>query len=493
MADNTDKLPSALQESIATAVAFATDDNGVLISNTIEISTFDSPYDDIVARCIEHRKKYHRAPGKQHIDDVFATILEDKTHKQNAAYHRIITAMLRQADGLDTLFIASKVSDFTRIRLMRAGIAEAVERYQKGGEGVTEDLEAIFRKCLRIRQGNKDYGFTEADDEALKFLDRDVNDFCQIGIPELDIHGCHPARTELLVFIAARNRGKSWWMHHIGKYAMMKGWRILHYTLENSPEMTSQRYFQSLFSGVKREGDYHYTILGEDNSNDSPKKEKLVPKFIVENREKTRSYLKHQVKEMGYRLENIRVRSFPTGQLSFAALEKDLDEIALVHKFYPDILLIDSPQLMKFDRKQEYIGLGELFINLRGLAVERNLSVVATHQGNRSAERSGTVYGHQISGSIDIIGIADNVITYSQTTSEEEHGLARLYLQKVRNDTARSTILISQHYPSGQFCLDSRYLTNQLRDTVRAYIGYQKGGEDDAEDDFEPERHSSRR
>jgi len=493
MADD-DKLPQAIQESIVTAIAFCSDDNSALISNLADPETFDPPLDDIAYRCLEHRRKYKRAPGREHMDDVFAHELEDK--KLNQQYYRLLQPMSANADRLDTTYVLNNISDFTQLRKLRQGIARAAEHYQshqKGGKSSSEisaDLKEIFRECLRIQEGPRDYGFSMADDAALGFLDKNPNDSCPLNIPEVDRVGCIPTKQELLVFMAARNRGKSFFAHHCGKFALLHGWTVFHYTLENSPEMSAQRYYQMLFSGTRhakdprnKDGKFIYTPLREDDGELVHQLiERVVPiNFVIDRATDTRAYLKRRVKEENYRMQNLRLRRFPTGKLSFDMLEQDLDEIQLVHKQRPDLLIIDSPQLMKYDRRHTFEMLGELYANLRGLAVERNLAVVATHQGNRKSESASIVTGSQIAGSIDILGIADNAITYSQTASEETKGLARLYLQKVRNDNARDMVLISQHYPSGQFCMDSHNMSRALRDMVSAYTGKQRVN-DDADD-----------
>jgi hypothetical protein len=78
MAGNDDRIPLSVQQSIATAIAFSDDDNTRYVASTVDINLLDAPLDDIVARCLEYRKKYQQAPGAHHIDEVLASILEEK-------------------------------------------------------------------------------------------------------------------------------------------------------------------------------------------------------------------------------------------------------------------------------------------------------------------------------------------------------------------------------------------------------------------------------
>lgn len=495
MAD--DKLSHSIQESITVAVALVNDNNASVIANMVETNLFDQPLNTIVARALEYRKEFNRPPGKQHIDDVLADIIEDSDNKLRQTYVRIIDSMVEQADGLNTDFVLRKVSEFNLMRTMRIGITTAAERYNQGGDNLTEDLADIFRQYSRLKQKTRDYGFTLNQSRALNFLynlqDQQSTNFCKIGIPEMDDHGVHPTRKELLLFIAARNRGKSQFLGHCAKQALLSHqpgstlskWNTVYYTLENSPEMTAMRLFQALFSGVRREqptadgkGTIPYKwlelIAKEDNKTDFVE-HTIKPDFVIANTQDSIDFLKRKMEERRHQLESIRIRSFPTGRMSFDDLQRDLDELAIVEKFEPDIILIDMPQLMRLNRsKQGWESLEELTVDLRGLAVDRNLAMVVPQQGNRASESANEIRSFHGSGSIGMFGIADNCITYSQTDAEEEHGTARLYAAKVRNDAARFGVLITQHYPTGQFCMSSRYLTKDLKKQVDEYIGTRK-------------------
>ena len=492
MAQDAGKFKGSHQESIATAIAMVDDDNSSIIANMVEVELFDPPYDDIVARCVAHRRKFKHPPGKGHIDDVFAHIFEDAKHKSTGQYDSVITKMVEQSARIDTAYVLAEVDNFMRLRKMRAGIAHAVDRYQQGGERVMDDLEEIFRQNLRIRNQARDYGFTLADPRAMDFLDRSENDYCNIGIKELDERGVVPTRGQVLAFLSPPNRGKSLFCTHCGKYALLKGWTAAHYTLENSAAMTAQRYFQTLFNGVRRNDKYFYT---EFDRNDDPvtlRTQALTPDFVIENRDETVAYLTKQTKQWRDKLDNLRIREFPSGKLSFEMLEQDLDELAIAYKFVPDLLIIDMPELMKLPRshgsEQDWSAIGTLITNIRGLAVERNMAVVVPQQGNRSSNTAKSIQAQHGAGAFKIFGVADNMITYSQTRSEEERGLARIYTQKVRNDRARMTLVITQSYDSGQFCMDSYPMTSKLRDAIRDYTGYKTGEADDDDDEYEEPR-----
>lgn len=489
MAADDSKFPGSHQESIAAAIALIDDANSSLVANLVEVELFDQPYDDIVARCVAHRREYDRPPGRQHMDDVFAHIFEDRHHKAYTQYDTIIRKMIVQATNLDTGYVLSIASAFMQKRRMRASIAQAAERYNQGDENLLEDLKGIARGMLKIGDEQRDYGFSLADSRALGFLDRDSRDYCNIGIKELDERGCVPTKREYLAFLSPPNRGKSFFLTHCGKFGMLKGWSIVHYTLENSDDMTAQRYFQTIFSGVRHEGPNRYVALNKDDSGEVRlRTETFTPDFVIDDQATTTKFLTRRVDEWRAKLDRLRIRRFPSGKMTIEMLERDLDELRIAHNFEPDMLLLDMPQLMKLPRRsrgeEDWSALSQLVTELRGLAVERDLAVVAPQQGTRASNTAKSVQAQHGSGAFNIFGIADNMITYSQTPSEEKHGLARLYTQKVRNDRARMTILITQHYDSGQFCMDSCLMSNKMRDQIKEYTGYQSG-EDEEDDEYE--------
>jgi hypothetical protein len=90
-----DALPSRIQDSVLAALVFADDDNGNLIANIVEPDTLDQPLDDFAYRCLEYRKQYKRPPGRAHLDDLVAHVLDNPDHKQHRTYQQLIDGLLK--------------------------------------------------------------------------------------------------------------------------------------------------------------------------------------------------------------------------------------------------------------------------------------------------------------------------------------------------------------------------------------------------------------
>jgi len=125
------------------------------------------------------------------------------------------------------------------------------------------------------------------------------------------------------------------------------------------------------------------------------------------------------------------------------------------NRFVPDLLVLDYPDLMDIDKDNYRLGLDEVYKQVRGICVQRNLAGAVVSQGNRSSERAKKVKNDNVAEAWSKIAHADCVITYNQTEPEHQMGLARLYVSAGRNDEDKITIIISQNYAMGSFVVDS--------------------------------------
>ncbi|KAH0548131.1 hypothetical protein GP486_008138 [Trichoglossum hirsutum] len=159
-------------------------------------------------------------------------------------------------------------------------------------------------------------------------------------------------------------------------------------------------------------------------------------------------------------LDNIIVKQFATGHLTLPMLRAYLDSLESNERFIPDLLIIDYPDLMKIDKDNFRLGIDEIYKEIRGEAVNRNLALAVVSQGNRSSENAKKVTGGHVAEAWSKIAHADCVITYNQTEAEAKLGLARLYVTGGRNDEDKINLVISQNYATGVFAVDSILMSN---------------------------------
>jgi hypothetical protein len=475
MADE-DRLSSSLQESILTLLCFD-EKHGAQVVGLLAPEHFEEPYNDIAGRALDYRKRYGKAPGAAHIDDLFDHVLGDSKNKRAPTYKRILSGLLHQAAGLNPDYILTRVNEFIQRQTIKLGVLEAGNRLMQGGELVSEEVLAILNKTLRTRIEPLSVGTFLSDPRALNFLDT-VEDIMPTGIKELEARGVGPARKEMLLFIAPRKRGKSWFVIHIGRVNALHRHRVLHLTLEMSEDRVFQRYFQQLFAVPKRKDPFNQTIFEYDELERVTgfRIDQIKPEISLRDSGIRKYFADHQ-SQWGARFNKLLVKQFPTKQLTVDGYMSFLDGLDATLHFIPDIVIIDYPDLMQHKGKDPRIALGESFERLRGVAVERNHALVVPTQGNRTTETASTTKSADISEDISKVATADTILTYSQTKDEKQLGLARLLVANMRNDDDGWSVLLSQSYKTGQFLVSSAYMNNNYFDVVKGHLG-QGGGED---------------
>ena len=98
---------------------------------------------------------------------------------------------------------------------------------------------------------------------------------------------------------------------------------------------------------------------------------------------------------------------------------------------------------------------GVLIKDLRGLAIEYNAALATASQSNREGAGAKTVTALHAAEDFSKVATSDIVISYSRTQFEYELNLARLTVNKSRDDFDKFTVLLSQAYAVGQFCTDA--------------------------------------
>lgn len=444
-----------LGENLLTLLAFD-EVRGPIIRNTVELNLFGGQHKVIAAAVYDYIDKYKKPP-QAHLPDILDDKLNSDNKREAQLYHDLITSMHEAKDGINAEYVMTELETFVRRQSYRSIAVDLVKALQRDTEESLADAEQLIRKAQHSSLSLFDPGTRLSDNlRALEFLDRERITF-PTGIPEFDKRGFGPTRKEQWLFIAPTGKGKTWGLIHLAKMAIMQRLRVVHITLEVSEEIAAQRYFQALFAMAKRDEILKVTkfkkdelgrIVDYDRINVTPSlslddphiKDKLIKKI---------DQWKDRI------LKNVIIKEFPTGTLTVPRLNAYLDNLEQQERFVPDLLITDYPDLMKISPDNQRLELGRTYIDLRGVAVARNLASAVVTQGNRASADAKVVKSSHVAEDWSKIAGADVVITYSQTEAEKMLGLARLYVAKGRNDSDGITVVISQQYGIGAFVADS--------------------------------------
>lgn len=472
-----DKLSSSLQESLLTLLAF-NEPLGRIAANMVTSDLFEPPYRDIAEKVLMYRNRFGEAPGVSHLDDLFDFILEGKDDSKRAIYQELLSGMLAQSESLNAVYVSQRISEFIRRQTLKGGVLKAADRYQQGGDTVADDVERILGDALKQRVLSQDPGtFMNDASRVLAFMDNPPESW-RLGIKELDRFNLGPTRKEQLLFVAPRKKGKTWFLTHVAKHARVQRAKVMHFTLEMSEARCSQRYLQSFFAIAKRRENFPLTELEIDQLGNLTglATNMINPRMSYDDPE-IRRKVERRMGEAGTLLAGLCVKEFPSGAMTIARMNAHLDYMDSVHHFQPDIIIVDYPDLMEVDAKNLRVSLGQIYVNLRGVAGERNAAMVVPTQSNRESSTAKVVNESHVSEDISKIATADLVLTYSQTDAEKALGLARLFVSNARNDRDRFIVLVTQAYDTGQFALNSAPINSQYNTMLKRAAGIEEDDE----------------
>lgn len=466
------QLSSAKQEALIALLCYDTTPGGPsFLLAIVPPEQYDPYYRDLAEQAALHIEKYGRPPGEHTIDLILT--LKERNPESADIYDKIFQSLQVTKDGVDREFVIAEASLFARYQRLKRGVTTAVKHLQQGvGEGEILEAEAALRGSLEATVNLVDPGcFIHDTKRSLAFLDKRHEAF-PTGIKEIDQKGLGPGRKRLHVMMGQTGMGKSWWLIHLAKQALLHSMSVVYVTCELSEMDVCQRYIQSVL-GLSTEPDEKcvYRIFESDELG---RFEKMTQKTVKAKGsfkdEGIRVYLEKKVGALRRRAPLV-IREFPSGTLSANELEAYLDHLAMVHSLVPDLLIIDYADEMQIDENNYRLSVAALYRRLRALAQKRNLAVATASQGNREGGKVKIQRTSHLAESHAKGTIADIVITYNQTDSEHELQLARLFMAKGRSARDRFTILISQAYELGQFVVDSAGMVTRYWDAIHDLNG----------------------
>lgn len=448
-------MGTALQENVLTLMCFSTEHVSTIVEN-VTPQTFDNEiYANIAKAAAKYFRKYGR-PVSEHLPDVLDRHLR-KGREEARDYRAVVRALIDYKDRIHSRYVMEELELFIRSQEFKKRVKKAIELYQ------AEKLDAAeleLKKVESSRVSTFDPGIVFGRDmrKTLAFLHNDEDHLYITGIGPLDELGISPARGELFVIVALPGHGKSWAMIHITKMNLLTRCSVAYVSLEMSQDKISMRTVQSMFGVSKNSTEVRNTRLAISD-------EGVVTGLAIRNLNSIKSFKDDGIEAfLTDRLQNVRriqnlyIKQFPTGQLSVDMLRAYLDNLATFHGQLPDILVVDYADLMQLDAAHLRVDTGRVYKELRGIAVEYDIAVVTASQANRAGEGTRVLTRKNLAEDFSKVAIADNVITYNQSPIELERGLARLYVDKARNDRRGDMILLTQNYTIGQFCLQAARL-----------------------------------
>jgi len=368
--------------------------------------------------------------------------LSDERSKETKLYR----LYLKKIKGLDTnkKYVVSQLIEWIQYQQLTGAILKSADLIkEKKYREIKQTVLEAFNTELNVYDVGEDFWdfvYTGEDD---------IDVVCKTGINTLDKKLKGYCRSELFLWLGATNVGKSWALVDGARSALLQGKNIVIYSLE----MTTKNYMKRLgmaISGMKKEYDDSdeelLVTFSDGTSHDFRKNEILCTDSEV---------FKDSKKFYRRRNGKVIIKECIEGKYSVGAMHAHLNQLE-ISGFAPDIIFVDYADLLASDKKykEKIHEIDDVFTSLRGLAKERNISVVSATQGTRDAIDARRVGLRQTSGSIGKAKIADVVVTLNQTEEERNNSTMRLFGAKVREGQKYWSILMTQALQVGAFCME---------------------------------------
>lgn len=456
---------AALEEAILSLLVYHEDCCIKLALKLPDQYIFVNPTHQKIAEvALKHAKDYS-SPVAGQLEYVLEN--EIRQGERGKLLGKTIDILKQKVQEIDPAFVIKELDYFIETQSLQKNFQEALELLEAGQ--VEEAKQAAFRGNLQQRTNGSPGIWLNKPDQALSFLRRrEEADFFSTGVQALDVRKLTLDKKTLSFIIAAKGKGKSWWLINVGKSSLQFHHKVLHITLEMSEEKTARRYIQALFALTKDQAGnikVPYMVRNPETGG-----------VTIDHQQLERDGIFNKQQELAQKLAgmyhyHLLIKEFATGTLRTENLYLYLEQLKREQGFVPDQIILDYADLMTIDRENLRIDTGRQYIDLRGLAVSGNYSMVTATQGNRESESAKLVRNTNVAEDWSKIATADLVLTYTQTPAEYKMGLARLYLNNARDFEDKLLMIITQNYPLGQFCLDSVLMNATIAQQLNTLLG----------------------
>jgi hypothetical protein len=256
--------------------------------------------------------------------------------------------------------------------------------------------------------------------------------------------------------------GKSYALQAEATTAMLQGNKVLLINLEMTDPQIKRRVYQQLMAVATRNSDMSMPFFYKDTEDFDEKWKIDFKKMHHVKYNPTVEDVKefHRKFKMYNPHSDLRVLSFPTKSLTIKQLRQELDNLLFFENWEPSVVLIDYIDIMKFQgNDQQYVAIDDLYAEMRGLALERNICIGSATQANREGGNSAVVDRQHTSGSIGKLSHVTSCNSLTATKEERSKGIYRIsQVVEREGETISDQVVALSMLGIGQMFYDSRFL-----------------------------------
>lgn len=422
--------------------------------NTVNPSIFPSSIINTIVKCVYDFYKLYQTSPKNDFKDFFLKF--GRFDEDDLELYDKYLKRIKEVEA-NKKYIITSISDYIQLQTFNKLILKGADTLKKGN---INEFKSMFLNAFKNKVDGDELGINFWDVKHSDFKTVEEERVCPTGIPMLDdiLGGYH--RSELFLWLAPTNTGKSWALVDGTKTSLIHGLNVAYITLEMTSKNITKRLAMAI-TGSRRDNikdDKEFKIKFFDGEViDFSKRPTL---------EKSKKVFEENKETLRKRGGCLFTKGFIEGKCSVSTIEMYLDQLEVRTGKIPDILFLDYADLMVADEKKndDLSEINNVYTGLRGLAKTRNICIVTASQATRDAHGAKKVGLKHTAKNIDKVRIADVVISLNQTEEELRNNAMRLFIAKLREGKKGQTIEIKQSFEIGGFCLDARLQTENFDD-----------------------------
>lgn len=500
-------VDSDIEKKIVTGM-IVSDEFCTSIQKMIKPQYFQIDYAKIVAGWVqEHFKHYKKAPKKdiQTMYRAEKASLDEATGNLIGKFLNNLSEAYEEGPAFNHEYLLDQARDYFRERslsilsekvqadLLRGRIDQA-EKEVKNFSRVVKELGTWFNP---LEKSHILKMFSAENDFVLRLPD-------ELGDLVGDLE-----REWLLAFMGPMKRGKSFMLQEFAVQALSCRLKVVIFSLEMSTKEMSGRIYERLTGLSLKPGRVSWATFdcerNQDNTCSRPERTcskgiKAPGEIIIEPKEvknykpcvicrptekddpgngeyrqatwkiwkdqkepiESKTALK-KAKDFG-RLygDNFRVKSYPSFMASFDDVISDLDDLWYTEGFSPDVICIDSVDIMVPQGGTHLSERGQAdwaWKRAKGLAGERHALVATVLQSNRASITQKSVQQENTSEDIRKLAHVDVMLGLNQTPDEKKKGVMRIstIVHRHKGFQFGKDVMIAQGLDIGQPLLESQW------------------------------------
>ena len=387
-------------------------------------------------KCRDYYLDYKMSPTQIVLQNELIKASEAKRIKQESVkqYVDLFNRLEQPVDAQS--YLINEVVRFCRRQAVKHALVSSAPLIDSDDANVWDQIVDNMQEACNVGNTFLDIGiqyFPESKERIRNRALGNIKKVIPVGITEVDekLNGGLKAG-QLGIFMGGTGAGKSIALPHCGKAAIIRGYKVLHYTFELDEDEVATRY------------DANWTATPVHDLRSQAKK------------------VQTELEGLHSKYDNsLIIKYFPTRTASVNSLKSHYNQLK-AQGFIPDMIIVDYGDLLKptTTYNDEYSDLGAIFADLRGWAGELEVPMWTATQVNRTGMNSEIVDIDHIGDSLKKAQIADVLIAICCTREEIDMGVVRLFGAKNRNGPPKWVVPIKTAYDRMAFYVPGAPIPN---------------------------------